>query len=246
MHSYATLQNDLKAMGLRPQDTVLIHSSMKAIGPVEGGAERVLDALGNYFTDGLLCFPTLSWETSDMPAPAYDVMQTPAIVGILPELFRRRPGVRRGANPTHSISALGQNAEAFVAGDHLDGTPCGPQSSWRRLVDRDAWILMVGCDLRQCTFIHGVEEWCDIPDRLGEAKPYLVTLPDGSQRSQLHRAHGANPSVNYWKIEEGLAKVGFLGYHQLGNARTLVMRARELFAFAAGCLSMDPHLFDNP
>ena len=39
-----TLKGQLREMGLRPTDTVLIHSSMKAIGEVEGGADAVLDA----------------------------------------------------------------------------------------------------------------------------------------------------------------------------------------------------------
>lgn len=246
MNSQASLQQDLRAMGIRPPDTVLIHSSMKAIGPTEGGPQGVLDALSGYLAPGLLCFPTLSWQTADMPEPAFDLRQTPSIVGLLPELFRQRPGVCRGANPTHSISALGADAEGFVAEDHLDGTPCGPRSSWRKLVARDAFILMAGCDLRQCTFIHGVEEWCAVPRRLGRPKAYRVTLADGSVRMQMHAAHGANPSVNYWLIEEALAGAGLLSYHRLGGARTLVTRARDLYTFTAGCLSREPGLFDNP
>ena len=31
-------------MGLKPEDTVLIHSSMKSIGQVDGGADAVLEA----------------------------------------------------------------------------------------------------------------------------------------------------------------------------------------------------------
>ena len=52
-----SLIKDIQRMGIGPEDTVLIHSSMKAIGPVEGGAEAVIDALMDYFAPGLLCFP---------------------------------------------------------------------------------------------------------------------------------------------------------------------------------------------
>lgn len=38
-----TLQQDLAAMGLTGTETILIHSSMKAIGVGEGGADTVLD-----------------------------------------------------------------------------------------------------------------------------------------------------------------------------------------------------------
>lgn len=38
------LLQDLADMGLTGQETILIHSSMKSIGPVDGGADTVLDA----------------------------------------------------------------------------------------------------------------------------------------------------------------------------------------------------------
>ena len=48
------LLQDLADMGLTGQETILIHSSMKSIGPVDGGADTVLDALMEFFRPGLL------------------------------------------------------------------------------------------------------------------------------------------------------------------------------------------------
>ncbi|HCM13866.1 MAG TPA: AAC(3) family N-acetyltransferase, partial [Lachnospiraceae bacterium] len=48
-------------MGGKPTDTLLIHSSMKAIGEVEGGADTVLDAFIEFMKEGLLIFPTHTW-----------------------------------------------------------------------------------------------------------------------------------------------------------------------------------------
>ena len=241
----ASLLTDLRAMGLRETDTALLHTSMKQIGPVEGGADAVLDALTEFFSPGLLCFPALNWTTAQEKPPLFDVLNTPSIVGLLPELFRKRPGVVRSWNPTHSMCARGAEAVAFTAEDHLSGTPCGPDSSWHKLLDRDAWILMVGCDLTSCTFLHGVEEWCEVPGRIGEPVHFQVILPDGQSRAILSAAHSASPSVNYWKIEAGLEKAGLLRYAGFGNARTMVLRARDLYAYTAGCLSLCPGLFDG-
>ena len=41
-YTKAELKRDLAAMGLTGNETILIHSSMKSIGPVEGGAHRIL------------------------------------------------------------------------------------------------------------------------------------------------------------------------------------------------------------
>ena len=53
-YTKADLKHDLAAMGLTGNETILIHSSMKSIGPVEGGADTVLDALMEFFAEGLL------------------------------------------------------------------------------------------------------------------------------------------------------------------------------------------------
>ena len=55
-------KKDIKNMGIKNNDTLLIHSSMKAIGQVEGGAETVLDAFMEYLEKGLLILPTHSWN----------------------------------------------------------------------------------------------------------------------------------------------------------------------------------------
>ena len=47
MHTKFDLQHQLRAMGILPTDTVLIHTSMRAMGLVEGGADGVLDAFGD-------------------------------------------------------------------------------------------------------------------------------------------------------------------------------------------------------
>lgn len=242
---YVALIRDLQGMGLRPGDTVLLHSSMKKIGPVEGGAEAVLDALQAYFTPGLLVLPALNWETIHLKPPAYDVCKTESMVGVLSELFRKRPGVHRSLNPTHSVCAFGEDAPSFVEGGDLDGTPLGPRSPWHKLVERDAFILMAGCDLTSCTLIHGVEEWCGIPGRLTGPIKFQVTLADGTLREITSRAHAAQPSPNYWKVQEGLTRTGLLKVLPFGNAPVMVLRARSLFHFIAGALSRDPHLFDE-
>ena len=44
MFTKEQLKEQIRQMGIQPNDTVLIHTSMKAIGEVEGGADTVIDA----------------------------------------------------------------------------------------------------------------------------------------------------------------------------------------------------------
>ena len=111
MYTKDDLMRGLKEMNIDPRGTLLVHSSMKAIGPVEGGADAVLDALSEYMKDGLLVLPTHTWATVKDERNVFDVLREPSCVGILPELFRKRPGVVRSLHPTHSVAALGREAD---------------------------------------------------------------------------------------------------------------------------------------
>ncbi|WP_054941938.1 AAC(3) family N-acetyltransferase, partial [Paenibacillus ihuae] len=182
MHTEASLLKQLKELGINPRGTLLVHSSFKSIGPVQGGADTVLDVLSEYMKEGLLVLPTHTWSYIDAGHPRFYVEESPACVGILPELFRWRPGVIRSWHPTHSVAALGRDAEAFTAGDHRWDTPCARGSVYGKLLDRSAEIMLLGVDLRRNTFIHGIEEWVDIPGRMTDEPELLYTIaPDGTE-----------------------------------------------------------------
>ena len=51
MYTKAELKQQLQNAGLTGKETILIHSSMKAIGEVESGADTVLDAWMEYFKE---------------------------------------------------------------------------------------------------------------------------------------------------------------------------------------------------
>ena len=63
MYTKEQLMSHLAEMGVDPKGTLLVHSSMKAIGAVDGGADTVLDALQEYMKDGLLVLPTHTWSS---------------------------------------------------------------------------------------------------------------------------------------------------------------------------------------
>lgn len=124
MYTKQDLKNQLQEMGLQPTDAVMIHSSMKAIGEVEGGADTALDALMEYFAQGLLMMPAHTWAQMNAQYNVFDPAKEPACVGFLPNLFLKRPGVVRSLHPTHSMAAYGPAAADYVAGEENCTTPC--------------------------------------------------------------------------------------------------------------------------
>ena len=72
MHTTNSLINDLSEMGLKGDETLLVHSSMKSIGDVNGGADAVLDAFQRFFASGLLVFPTFTYLSVTTRKPLFD------------------------------------------------------------------------------------------------------------------------------------------------------------------------------
>lgn len=168
------LKDQLESMGLKGDETILIHSSMKSIGEVDGGADSVLDAWMEYFKDGLLLLPTHTWKTVNADNPVYNPQTTPSCVGLLTNMFMKRDGVIRSLHPTHSMAGYGKSAAEYLAGEEYNNTPCTPGGCYDRLKDAGGKVLLVGVGHERNTYIHSVEEVLNVPNRLSDMPMELV------------------------------------------------------------------------
>ena len=150
---------DFKRLGIEPGDTVLVHTSLKALQAPGLRAEEVIEALMTVLTPrGTLLVPALSYSNVTRETPVFDEKMTPACIGALPEVFRTKYATHRSIHPTHSVCAWGRYAYSVTAWHKLDETPVGPHSPFMQLPMLGGKILMLGCGLRPNTFMHGVEE----------------------------------------------------------------------------------------
>lgn len=157
---------------LRLRDApVIVHSSMKSFGPVEGGPDTVVDALGKAFTTVLV--PTFTYKTMVIPliGPGENAMEygsgedknkmaeffsprMPAdpLMGVIPETLRKYPRARRSTHPIQSFA--GFNADPYLARQTMDD-PLGPLAA---LEEREGWTLLVGVNHTTNTSIHYAEK----------------------------------------------------------------------------------------
>lgn len=250
MYTKQNIIDSIIDFGIKPTDTLLVHSSMKAIGEVDGGADTVLDAFIEYMQDdGLLIFPTHTWEQINDEYNVFNPMTEPSCVGILTNLFRIRPGVIRSLHPTHSVAALGKDALEYTSGEEQYNTPCSRNGCWGKLYNRKAKILFLGCSLQRNTFIHGVEEWNNIPGRLTEKPRQLkIVTPDGDILERSFHSHyfpNGNISDNYDKLlppflHLDIAKKGFIG-----DAESVLCDAVGMTEITSKFLQKNPRLFDD-
>lgn len=246
MYTARQLQAQLKKMNISRDGTLLVHSSYKAMGEVKGGAETVIDALCGYMAEGLLVMPTHSWATVNAGNAVFDPASTPSCTGILGQLLLRREGAVRTIHPTHSLAVYGRDAADFAAGEESMTTPCGRKGCMGKLLDRKAKVLFIGCGLDKNTFLHGVEEWCGIENRLGDEYLCILTLHDGSTRigsMQPHHAPVEDVSVNYAKMTGPFLQLGAAIEGHLGDAHCYLCDCARMARITTELLIVQPDLF---
>lgn len=247
MIAKTTLIKDLVNLKISPTDTVLVHSSMKAIGNVSGGADMVIDTLSDYLEDGLLIFPTHTWAATCGENSTYNPLTEPSCVGLLSNIFLKKEDVLRSLHPTHSVAALGKMAEEYLKGEEFTTTPCSRHGCWGKLYDYSAKLLFIGCGMTSNTYIHGVEEWNNVKYRLTtETYPVKIVTKDGVITQNIHHHHpNFHVSDNYGKILTPLISKGCAWTGKFGNANTIVCDAKSTADLVTSFLEKDPQIFSD-
>lgn len=169
---------DLRRLGIGPGDVVFVHSSLRSLGFVEGGAAAALDSMWDAIQPGgTLIMPTFYMlgtilGTCRDPDYVFDPRKLGSNLGALPDTFLKRPGVRRSIHPTHSISAQGPQAEYIVGSHHLAASTFGEGSPWHRFTELDGKLLGLGISMGPVTYYHHVE------DMLGAEFPIDVWMQE--------------------------------------------------------------------
>jgi len=236
MYTKEALKAQLREMGIKPGDTVVIHTSMKAIGNVQGGADGVIDAFCEYLQDGLFLVPTHTWSNVTAQTPDFDVRSTVPNIGLIPRTAAFRKDGIRSLHPTHSIWAHGKGAEEFVRLDDTAYSPATPGGCWATLADMHAKILLIGVKNDKNTFIHSLDERAKLPDRISpEHFDARVTDYYGNTRTVPMHIHKCSKtediSLFYGNFEKPMVEMGIQTFGQFGDAQVRIvdsMGCREL------------------
>ena len=222
------LKEQLKDMGIKSDDTVLLHTSYKAIGEVEGGIDGFIDALKEYLYEGLCIIPTHTWSVVKPENPVYDVRSTVPCIGAVSRVAAFRKDGVRSLHPTHSVWVTGKNAESFTEGEEYAQTPAPVGGCWCRLADMGAKILLVGVGNNRNTFIHAVDEMAKLDDRLAPDE-LEVTVIDYNGKKITHTIwnHGVTGSENFDNFEKMFIQKGVQKTGKLGNAEVKICDAKK-------------------
>ncbi len=227
----------LRSLGVEAGGVLLVHTSFRALRPIEGGPLGLIAALRTALgPDGTLVMP--SWTDDD--ATPFDPATTAAApdLGVTADLFWRQPGTVR-SDHAFACAAIGPKAEAIVK-TALPLPPHTPDSPVGRVRDHDGQVLLLGVGHDADTSLHVAE--------------LLARVPYGVPRHITARADDGGPvRIDYrendhccqrfaladgWLRTRGLQAEGPVGH---GTAR--LARAQNVVRLAVDALRDEPLLF---
>jgi len=256
MHSRSKLADDFRRLGVRPGMTVMLHASVRAVGPVAGGPDQIHLALGDALTDDgtLVMYAACSDGYDDVgrghltpeeerelldKQPPFDSLRVRASRsnGTLVEFLRTSPGVVVNDHITRFV-VRGRQVSHLMNGQPWDYA-FGRGSLLERFVALDGQILLLGCDHDTVTFLHHAEHIVDIPDKR-VARFKVPVLENGARvwrdmeefDSSDAGAHPNWPKRFFARLVGSYMRETENRGGRVGDAPTVLLPAQGLLAFA--------------
>ena len=228
------ISEQLLDLGLKPSCDIMVHASLSSLGLVKGGANSVIKALSTAsgsagaviapsFRDSIRsnyyalqhCIDCCPQELCPSPERGY--------TGIIGETVRQLPGSLRSCHPTHSWVGVGQDAQYLLSGHYNSLTPCGNDSPFFRLMQKNGWILLLGVSINTLTNMHAVEDARNVP--------YLSAY-DSIHRHATYTTSGKRIQYAYPELLLVLFKeIGILKSKKIGAGFAHILSARDLGSF---------------
>ncbi|WP_309890353.1 AAC(3)-IV family aminoglycoside N-acetyltransferase [Archangium sp.] len=229
----------LGALGVQKGGVLLVHTSFRAVRPIEGGPTGLIEALRAALgPEGTLVMP--SWTGSD--EEPFDPATTPASpdLGVVADTFWRLPGVVR-SHHLFAFAAAGPQAERVTSGP-LPLPPHLPESPVGHVHELDGQVLLLGVNHDADTTLHLAELLARVPYRVPKS---CTVLQDGRP---VRLEYGENDHccqrftlADGWLRERGLQSEG-----RVGHAQARLVRARDVVSVALEHLAREPLLFLHP
>ncbi|ABL71235.1 aminoglycoside 3-N-acetyltransferase [Paracoccus denitrificans] len=250
MRGKASITADLRRLGLKPGDLVMVHASLKALGPVEGGAAGVVQALLDALRPGGTVMGYASWDRSPYEEtlngarmdealrrdwPAFDprTAGTYRGFGLLNQFLADLPEARRSAHPDASMVAVGPLAGTLDE-PHRLGQALREGSPLERFVRLGGKTLLLGAPLDAVTVLHYAEAVADIPGKRRVSYEMPMPGPDGRTIWEAATDFDSNGILDCFAVEGQPDAV-----ETIARAYVATGRYREGMVGAARC-----HLFD--
>ena len=243
-----SLINDLKNIGIKRGDILCVHSSLRSIGNVDGGANTLIDALLDVVGEGgTILMPVFSYSfVGNKDAQPFDIKNTGSKTGLVTEIFRKRKGTKRSNHPTHSVAASGKLAEELIS-YHCQTTALGIESPFHKMAKAGGKVLLIGVDFNACSLMHVGEIISEVYykdifcwEHLGwEAKAMVHTLSGHVKIIPQSEVPGC--SKNFNRIKSVLNGRKFIKEGTIGMANSQLCEAKSIINTIVEVLAESPN-----
>jgi len=221
------LVESFRRVGIHKGDTIYCHSSLSRFGYVEGGSEVVVDALLQVVgSDGTVATPAGTYSLGKDGA-VFDVRNSPAELGAITEALRRRT-VYRSHHLTDSVCALGRLAKELTQTHSI--TPCGAESPFRKFIELDAQILLLGVPHNNNTTFEAIEEWL-APEYVDfrEVQNASIIDENGVKKTLPTKLHKMLCPYDFNRMDALLFRAGAQTQIVIGEAIVRRISARKMY-----------------
>ena len=233
----AQLTAQLRRMGITDTDTLLVHSNFEPLSGFSGTPGEVVDALVALVGEkGNLLMVSIPFRGSAYDYLAqgkvFDVRKTFSMMGLITEMFRRRPGTLRSLHPSHPVLAVGKDAKWLTADHETCRYPCGPGSPFEKFHALGGKILFFDVSFGAITFFHYVEHltMADLPFPVYDERVFESVVVDAA--GQKHTVRTQAYSKEYpraaEKLEAEMLRRGKIQKGRVGNSRLLLVTAADV------------------
>jgi len=246
MLTFEQLVDGFRKLGVMEGDTLLVHSSYKSFGEVDGGpatVNRALEAAVGTDKDGTLIMPTFNFDFNK--GEAWDVRTTPSKMGVLTELVRQDPRAKRVFHPFYSFAILGKHAE--MLGSLRYKSAYERDSVFGKLRDLDGKIMVIGLSYNNSmTFFHHIEQMEGVDYRFLKQFTGQVTDENGNTYTDTFEMLVRDIDKGVLTMVDPMGALmeeqGVIQSAKIGEADVKLMKANEVYAFTAREMRRDPHL----
>lgn len=237
----------LKLAGLRKNDVVMVHSSLKSFGHVVGGPDTIIDSVLEVIGPcGTMMVPTNVFNGSVTEFlrknKVTDLREAVSLTGIITETLRKRKDALRSVHPSHPVASVGRLAKEMLSEHHLGDSPIGAKSPYGKLAELDnGKILLLGVKNSNNSTIHLAEEYYTPYIFIGETFDTLVIDNDGKEHLVKVKGYCVNKPRNFTAADKELIEKKIMTRTKIGNAEVSCIKAKEMMVLLKEKIHEDPY-----
>jgi aminoglycoside N3'-acetyltransferase len=232
----AEVAGQLRALGVEEGGVLLVHTSFRAVRPIEGGPAGLIEALHAALGgEGTLVMPSWSGD-DDTP---FDPRTGAAAedLGAVADAFWRLPGVLRSAH-AQAFAAAGPKA-AWIVSDPLPLPPHIPASPVGRVHEAGGQVLLLAVGHDADTTIHLAEVLARAPYGI----PQHVTVLRDGRPARIDYVENDCCCARFALVDEWLRARGLQAEGPVGHGRAKLARSRSIVDVTMEHLARDPLVF---